>query len=98
MKSPAHLRWVRSLPCCVPGCHVAIGVHAHHVRSASVAGTGMKPSDRWAVPLCSEHHSEGHLMGWMTFEAHYKLDLTGIARLLAQTSPAIGDDTAKYFL
>jgi hypothetical protein len=97
VKSPAHLRWLRSLPCCVPNCK-ATGSHAHHVRAASIAGTGMKPSDRWAVPLCPEHHSQGHLIGWQTFEAHYRLDLAGIARLLAQTSPAIGDGTATAFI
>lgn len=53
----------------------------------------MKPSDRWAVPLCGPtarwegHHSEGHRVGWQTFEARHGVDLRFIATELAAKSP-----------
>jgi hypothetical protein len=55
-----HLKFLRSLPCCVCGTHKAI--EAAHIRMGSLphgkptSGTSEKPSDRWAVPLCADHH------------------------------------------
>jgi hypothetical protein len=57
-------------------------VQAHHVRTAANAGTGLKPPDTAAVPLCDQHHYEGHQIGWRTFEARYRVDLAGEARFL----------------
>jgi hypothetical protein len=57
-----HLAFVRSLPCAV--CGKRIHVEAAHVRYAepaygkTTAGMGVKPDDRWAVPLCAPHHRE----------------------------------------
>jgi hypothetical protein len=50
---------------------------------------GMKPDDRWTVPLCSRHHGEGHQSGWRTFEAKYGVDLRRQAERLAALSPAL---------
>jgi hypothetical protein len=82
-----HLAWVRSLPCSVlrPTCGTVI--HAHHVRAGTGGGTGIKPGDEWAVPLCAGHHSEGHTGGWRTFEAKYRVDLRRVAMELAVASP-----------
>ncbi len=55
-------------------------IEAHHVRKG--AGIGLKPSDRAAAPLCMEHHSEGHTLGWRSFEVRHGLDLTAIAAKL----------------
>jgi Protein of unknown function (DUF968) len=79
LRSPRHLAWVRSLPCSVPGCRGEM-VQAHHVRKG--AGVGMKPADRYAAPVCIEHHTEGHTGGWRTFEARYGVDLSAIAARL----------------
>jgi hypothetical protein len=79
---PAHLAWIRTLPCSVPGCRVT-PCHAHHVRAGNTGGTGMKPPDRCAVPLCPMHHGEGHQTGWKTFEAKYRVDLAQIPKSLS---------------
>jgi hypothetical protein len=78
-RSPRHLVWIRMLPCSVPGCSND-EIHAHHVRKG--AGVAIKPADGNAVPLCAEHHAEGHSGGWRTFEIKYGIDLAAIAREL----------------
>lgn len=83
----AHLAWIRSLPCRVGSRACGSITHAHHVRVGTGGGTGLKPPDRWAVPLCPRHHGEGHQTGWSTFEARYGLDLRAIAEGLAAASP-----------
>ena len=86
--STAHLAWVRKHPC---ACHRIVRcegvIHAHHVRAGTGGGIGMKPDDRWAVPLCAAHHSELHTGGHATFEARYRLDLRAVAADLARFSP-----------
>lgn len=65
-RSEGHLRFVRSLPCCLCGRR---GVEAAHVRYGSPAhgkpatGLGVKPDDRFTVPLCVQHHREQHAAG-----------------------------------
>lgn len=62
----AHLKFIRGLPCVVCGDDVT--VEAAHVRmpDPSVAkpltGIGIKPDDRFTVPLCGKHHREQHTM------------------------------------
>jgi hypothetical protein len=83
MSKARHIAIIRSLPCCIPGCrHTRIELH--HIRTAANSGIGMKPSDDWLVPLCFEHHQEGHRRGWRTFERTYDISLSAIARELAQ--------------
>lgn len=84
LRSPRHLAWVRSLPCSVPGC-IRADIQAHHVRKG--AGTALKPSDAFTVPICPEHHYEGDNEGWRTFEVKHGLDLSEIAaRLWAESN------------
>ena len=82
---PKHLAWVRSLPCAVKGCRRKS--QAHHVRTAQNSGTGMKPPDSAAVPLCLVHHSESHNVGRDTFEATHGVNLMTMADNLAAMSP-----------
>jgi hypothetical protein len=56
---PYYLHFVRQCPCLYCGmqpageaAHVRFASGAHHKAS----GMGMKPPDRWALPLCGEHH------------------------------------------
>lgn len=84
-RDDAHLQWIRSLPCCVPGCTEAAS--AHHVRSAANSGVGLKPRDANAVPVCHRHHMEGHSRGWETFEKKYGLDLAKLAAELSTKPP-----------
>lgn len=54
VRSPKHLKFVRSLPCL--RCGRAPKSEAAHIRAGTDGGTGLKPGDNWTVPLCSMHH------------------------------------------
>ena len=86
-RCPAHLEWIRSLACAVPGCRGKS--EAAHVRQNSGAGTGLKPADKWAVPLCGPngHHQEQHRLGHVAFDAKYGVNLRSLAQTLAGKSP-----------
>ena len=76
-KDESHLRFIRSLPCCICG---RIDTEAAHIRTANIqigkrqSGLAEKPSDHWTVPLCRVHHSEQHSMNEMKFWASYGID------------------------
>ncbi|MGF6434355.1 hypothetical protein [Bradyrhizobium elkanii] len=59
-----HLDFIRSLPCVC--CGNNIQTEAAHLRVTNrkygkdFTGGGRKPSDRWALPLCSNCHREQH--------------------------------------
>lgn len=77
VKDEKYLNFIRSLNCCICG---KSGVDAAHIRTASLEhgkrGLGMqeKASDKWAVPLCREHHTEQHSMNEMAFWKSYGID------------------------
>lgn len=52
---PAHLAYVASLPCAVPGCGRAASVHHLRVKGADAAA-GRRAGDNFAVPVCQPHH------------------------------------------
>lgn len=63
-RDPAHLAFIRRLPCVATwvrsgvltyGCQAA---HVRMVRDGKPGGMGVKPGDRWAVPLTPEAHDE----------------------------------------
>jgi len=92
IRCPAHLQFVRGHECCVKGFfgHVCKGkIEAHHVRLGTDGGIGLKPSDRWAVPLCVTAHKILHDGGQITFENRWNIDLKEIAEGLAGRSPAL---------
>lgn len=71
----------------MPQCLEYPAIVAHHVRRNTDGGTSMKPSDRWAVPMCDCHHKEGDRIGWLTFEAKYDVDLRAQALRLSTIPP-----------
>lgn len=77
-KDARHLDFIRSLPCAICGDNTR--TEAAHIRTASLENgkshTGMqeKASDKWAVPLCNEHHREQHSMNEMGFWKRYGID------------------------
>ena len=85
-----HLRFIRSLPCCVCGTHQHI--EAAHVRMASAihgkrgTGTGERPDDCWCVPLCRYHHQDSpkaqHRIGEEPFWTMCRIDPFGLALAL----------------
>lgn len=82
----AHLKWIRSMNCCVKGC-TGRPIHAHHVRIRSGSGTGLKPGAEWTVPLCQSHHAALHLVGAQTFNERHGVNLRALAYDLAKRSP-----------
>ncbi|WP_110599795.1 DUF968 domain-containing protein [Salinicola lusitanus] len=58
-RSPAYLRWVRSMPCCVCLCDAT---DAHHVIGLGwgLSGMGMKAPDSYCIPCCRECHGDIH--------------------------------------
>ncbi len=73
-----HLAFVRELPCLA--CRWdGEGIQAAHVRSGTDGGMGMKPSDRYVVPLCAAHHARQHQVGELTFWGDLGIDPLNVA-------------------
>jgi len=52
-----HLAAIRQCVCTV--CNKVGGNDPHHLKAGTgERGAGMRSTDRWAVPLCRQHHSE----------------------------------------
>lgn len=83
---PRHRRWVKSHGCCVPHCN-ASSVDFAHLRSATNAGTGLKPHDGFGVSLCRTHHIEQHTLGTAGFDKKYGIDLWALAAEFVRRSP-----------
>jgi hypothetical protein len=73
----------------VPGC-LTLPIECAHVRSGTDGGVALKPSDRWAISLCHEHHAEQHRNGEAAFEKRHGIDLVKIAEDFARLSPQFG--------
>lgn len=83
---PAHRAWVRRHHCCVPGC-TSRAIECAHVRTGTDGGLALKPSDRWAISLCRDHHQEQHRIGEQAFERRYGINLYELAQEFARKSP-----------
>ena len=83
---PAHRAWVRRHHCSVPGC-VSLPIECAHVRSGTDGGVALKPSDRWCISLCGDHHAEQHRIGGPAFQARYGIDLVALSVAFAASSP-----------
>lgn len=81
-----HRAWVRRHRCSVPGC-LRLPIECAHVRSGTNGGLGLKPSDRWCVSLCRDHHLEQHCVGERAFEEKYSIDLLRLATEFVLRSP-----------
>jgi hypothetical protein len=67
-----HLGFIRQLPCVA--CGKPAPSEAAHVRSGSDGGAGMKPSDRYSLPLCTDCHELQHRFGELTFWSVLRID------------------------
>jgi hypothetical protein len=72
-----HLGFIRQLPCVV--CGKAAPSEAAHVRSGSDGGAGVKPADRYCVPLCTDCHALQHEFGELTFWSTVRIDPLNVA-------------------
>ena len=86
----AHLQFVRGLPCMV--CGNNIETQAAHIRFADLrfakpyTGRQEKPHDRWAVPLCGQHHALQHGMNEREWWIQVGIDPVPVAMAIALNS------------
>jgi hypothetical protein len=57
------------------------------VRGGTDGGIGLKPSDRWLVSLCVDHHAEQHRIGEREFERRYGIEMAALAEEFSRRSP-----------
>jgi hypothetical protein len=90
IQSPAHLDFVRSLPCLI--CGNETSVEAAHVRfpdpraAKRQTGMGEKSDDVWALPLCGTHHREQHSGSERMFWRAHGIDPIFVALALSRIS------------
>ena len=72
-----HLAFVRQLPCVA--CGKAAPSEAAHVRTGTDGGVGVKPGDRYAVPLCTACHARQHRIGELSFWSARRIDPLNVA-------------------
>ncbi|MDQ0305284.1 hypothetical protein J2S75_004336 [Ancylobacter polymorphus] len=92
-----HLRLIRALPCLISG-HTPAG-QAAHIRYANaqfgkaITGIGVKPDDKWTVPLCAWEHTESsgaqHRFGEETWWIERGIDPLQVASNLYACSLAL---------
>lgn len=81
-----HRKWVAEEFACA-GCG-AVDVEAAHLRIGTSGGMGLKPSDRWVLPLCHAcHHGEQHQKGERSFWDRRDIDAKAMCEALARKSP-----------
>ena len=72
-----HLGFVRQLSCVA--CGKAAPSEAAHLRTGTDSGVGMRPGDRYAVPLCTACHEKQHRIGELTFWSGLRIDPLNVA-------------------
>jgi len=79
-RSSSHLAAIRQLPCIA--CGREGETEAAHIRVGTDGGMGVKPHDKFAVPLCRACHRQQHQVGEVTFWSGLGIDPTGAANAL----------------
>ena len=90
-----HLAFVRQLPCVA--CGKAPPSEAAHVRTGTDGGVGVKPGDRYAVPLCAACHAKQHRIGELTFWSALRIDPINVALRLWTVSTDINAGERTVF-
>src|SRR5689334_4664962 len=72
-----HLTFIRQLPCIA--CGRAAPSEPAHVRTGTDGGVGMKPRDRYTVPLCTACHAKQHRLGQLSFWSALSIDPLNVA-------------------
>src|ERR1700741_3123983 len=82
-----HLAFLRQRPCVA--CGKAAPSEAAHVRTGTDGGVGIKPPDRYAVPLCADCHAKQHRVGELSFWSELRIDPVSVSLRLWTISPDI---------
>lgn len=56
-------QWIKTLSCYINGC-LNRDINPAHIRTAANSGTGIKPDDKYLIPLCRTHHQYQHNHGY----------------------------------
>ena len=102
-RNESYLAMIRQLPC-IRCCHMPS--EAAHIRMSAPGkppeGKGMKPSDRYTVPLCSECHTispdSQHRVGEKKFWARLNTDPLQLAAKLYSAAPDLVAMRAVIFV
>jgi hypothetical protein len=93
--SDGHLAAIRKLPCL--NCGQEHAIEAAHIRQSApgkpLTGMGLKPDDRYTVPLCHDCHMTQHRVGEKPFFAKLGIDPLKVASDLFEVSPDIAKMT-----
>jgi hypothetical protein len=90
-----HLAFIRQLECIA--CGARPPSQAAHVRSGTDGGTGKRPSDRFALPLCGSCHMKQHRTGELTFWGELNIDPIDISLKLWTVSANLNDGQRIVF-
>jgi hypothetical protein len=94
-RSDAYLAFARNRNCMCPGCRRRAD-HAHHFgKSQGGGGTGIKPHDTYAVPLCVEHHLFIHDKGYLPGLTEYDTNLRMVCYALRTVTEWMIERAAK---
>jgi len=77
-RATQHLAFVREIGICL-ACGARGPVEAAHVRRGTDGGIGVKPSDKYSVPLDSSCHMTQHRVGEVTFWGNLGIDPLNIS-------------------
>ena len=94
-RNPSHLRYVRGFECAIAGKsghECSERIEAAHVRMGTDGGIGVKPSDRFTIPLCSAAHRLQHDVGEIAFQQRYGINMLELAEDLYRRSPHRRDE------
>ena len=90
IRSPKHLAYVRTFPCCE--CRETEDIQAHHLTIIKGnGGMSRKTDDNYVVPLCAICHHYLHWLGERSFWIERKLEPTIYAALLWDSFNKKGD-------
>lgn len=79
-RSEKYLAWVRTQPSVVSGQE---GTEPHHIKGHGMGGS-VKAPDYMTIPLTREEHTNGHAIGWKTWEKLHGSQLEYVARTLGR--------------
>jgi len=86
-----HLAWVRGFECAVSNCSTGHKIQSHHhkkeIPQEDKRGMSGAVHDKWAGPLCVEHHREVHDIGADSFDQKYGIKYLEIVERLWAQSP-----------
>ena len=80
-RSRSHLDFIRGLSVCLH-CGKVGKTEAAHIRMGTDGALGVKPSDRYTVPLLPDCHARQHQLGEAKFWADAHIDPTPVAERL----------------